>query len=496
MRKFIYPLILLSLLIVITVVGGGVAYNKASATTEITNNEIGVSIDNAQCILQLSKLLGDLAYKNFLFVNNSDLTPAYINGIKDDMFSDLNNIGKIISCTSFKSDSIKNTWDDFKSNYSLLKSSLLKTDIVGIVNFMQSDLKIISDFISSKLGQSKLSIINNTKMIKNRILLSLIIVVSVEILFVLMIFINALMPLVKLMSNLERLSSGKINFKFDLKHSGIFRNVVKNLISFKEKINTSFLKIEHISFSIKDKSHRIADGNKIFWTKINDISENEEKISELMNNMKKETTSLLDNTQHSLDIVGNAIELVNGTNSLMSKTSEAVENMFVNSRRLEEVFKFIDQITTQTNILAINASVEASKAGEYGKVFSIIAKDIRDLSIKTSHYAEESKRLINSNINNMETVKELSEKVISSFNDVEKNFSELTSEVKIIGKAIPDEHRKITEVSKSVNEITEILRIYVESIKTLAEISKELSEESTTLVSLSNEFELENYENE
>ncbi len=495
MKNFIYPLILLSLLIGVTIVGGVVAYNRASATARITDTEITPSLDNTRGILQLSELLSDLSYKNFLLTTNSDLTLAYINGIKEDMFKDLDKMEEIIPTINFESEEVLSTWRDFKSNYHSLKTSLLKANVGNIINFMQSDLKVLSDFTSSKLSQTKFSILNNAKVVKNRIFISLIIVVSVEILFVLILFAKAFKPLARLMKKLEILSSGNMDFKLDEKHAGIFRNVVKNLASFKDKINSAFLGIERISFSIKEKSHKIAGGNKIFWTKINDISENEEKISELMDKMREETTKLLDNTQRSLNMVDDAIKLVNGTDSLMQKTTNAVEEMFTNSKKLEEVFKFIDQIATRTNILAINASVEASKAGSYGKIFSIIAKDIRELSLKTSYYAEESKRLINSNIENMQTVKEFSENAMLSFNDVRENFSKLTTEVKIIGKAVPKQHEKITEVSKSVNEITEILRTYVNSIKDLANIAKELSEESDILVSISDEFDLEKPEN-
>jgi len=494
MKKIIYPLILISL-IGITLIGGWIAYDKAAYISNVTAEQMSRSFSNSQNIIQLSKILSDIAYKDFSLYNNNALTPQYIQGLKEEISSDLRTMEKIIPLVSFESNDIQSVWGDFKNYFVSLKSDFLKTDITDIISFMQRDLKTLIDYTSTQMSKTKSSILKNLNAVKKEIAFALPIVAAVEMVIVLLLFFKAFKPLIKLISKLQILSSGDLRCEFNLKHYGIFKDVTKNLTSFKNKINSFLTRTKEISSSIKENSRKIAEGNNVFWNKINEISENEEKISEITQNMKEQTTDLLDNTQRSLELVNEAMGLVNGTNSLMQKTGAAVKEMFVNSKKLEEVFKFIDEIAMQTDILAINASVEASKAGKYGKVFSIIARDIRNLSMQTAKYSEESKKLVNANMENINRVKEFSEQVLSSFEDARNNFYKLIKEVKIIGQAIPEQHEKITQVSDSINQITEILREYVKGVKSLADVGKELSQESEALVFISKEFKLQD-ENE
>ncbi len=490
MKAYIYPVIIIAIIIT-TLIGGLIVYKSTYNVSNMANSQFDTSVRNSEYVLELSKLLSDIAYKNFALSNNSTLTVSYIRGVQEDMENDINKMSVIISKLNFKSKEVQKAWLNFQSYFKSLQKGLFKADIQDTVSFMQSDLKTIIDYSSSQLSNSKESINNSISAIRKEILTSLIIVVSFESFFVVLLLLNAFRPLLLFVEKLRILSSGNFNFNFNLKHSGVFKKPITELSNFKDKINNSFIRIKKVSFSMENKSKRILDDSKSFFDRIRIVSENEDNISKAANEIKLNTSKLLDNTNRSLQIVDDTVRLVTNTGILMSDTNNAVEQVFLNSKKLEEIFKFIDQVALQTNILAINASVEASKAGDYGKIFALIAQDIRSLSMKTSKYSEDSKKIINSNISNIEEVRDLSNKVIASFASMEKKFTELTKEVEVIGDEIPKEHEKIAKISDNVYKISEILKEYTKNMENLTLISGELSKDSQLLTSIYETFKLQ-----
>jgi methyl-accepting chemotaxis protein len=80
--------------------------------------------------------------------------------------------------------------------------------------------------------------------------------------------------------------------------------------------------------------------------------------------------------------------------SLANKTAQAMENMNTMVNEINTSIEIIDQIVMQTNILSLNASVEAVSAGEAGKGFAVVAKEVRNLAAKSSDASQEIKKIV------------------------------------------------------------------------------------------------------
>jgi methyl-accepting chemotaxis protein len=489
MRVKFYPLFIIAIIIA-TMLMGLLAYNGVNNVSNYTNGKMSKSIKIADQIINLSSLLSDISYRNFMLASNDSLTVQYINSVHEKMSSDIKKMSQIINNIDFSDSNIQKTWKDFKSYFLVFKSTYTKVNDSDIIGFMQSDLRTLMVYASSEISSLKTSISGGLFKTKEYIFWALILTLTIEILLVVFLFLTVFRPLTLLLHRLKRLLSGDLTHNIDLKHSGVFKPFVKDLIAFKNKINESFLNVDKTTSSIKKKTEIISENSESFLSQTNSFLSREDDILETAFKLKDSVSSLLDNANKSLDLVDKTVKLVNNTGMIMSETNNSVEIMFSNSRKLEEIFNFIDQIALQTNILAINASVEASKAGEYGKTFAVITKDIRDLSIKISKYSEDSKELINSNIDSIEMVKNLSEKVMVSFADMQRMFTDLDKEIEIIGKDIPEEHLRINKITQDINELDGILKSYVSNIESLTLLSNEIFEDSKSLGSAYSDFKL------
>ncbi len=117
--------------------------------------------------------------------------------------------------------------------------------------------------------------------------------------------------------------------------------------------------------------------NNIEITKLNDTSENIKKVSEEAMEQFKEIDNVINDVHESIHFLSEQTAL---TNEAVAKISSATE--------------LITNIASQTNLLSLNASIEASRAGEYGKGFAVVAAEIQQLSKQSNNAAAEIKDIV------------------------------------------------------------------------------------------------------
>jgi Methyl-accepting chemotaxis protein len=149
----------------------------------------------------------------------------------------------------------------------------------------------------------------------------------------------------------------------------------------------------------------------------------------------------LEETNKTIDkIADSASELSTNLNTLIEK-SEAIENTIRNS---SEAVNLIQSISKQVNMLGLNASIESSKAGEYGKGFSVVASEMRKLSVLSGQSSGE---------------------IASSLLVMQENMKYILQSINEIGKIADKQAVATRDVSATMEEITLNSHELVESIK-------------------------------
>lgn len=154
---------------------------------------------------------------------------------------------------------------------------------------------------------------------------------------------------------------------------------------------------------------------------------------------KKEMIGLAENLSSSLEEITKALHSINkGIGEVASLNSSIKTNVDVTygeAQNTNDVIGFIQNISKQTNLLGLNAAIEASRAGEFGKGFSVVANEIRKLSTSSS----ESIKQISDVLNNIqESVVEIASKVNKSnniFEDQVASIQELTGGIEKLNES-------------------------------------------------------------
>merc|ERR1711879_861350 len=120
---------------------------------------------------------------------------------------------------------------------------------------------------------------------------------------------------------------------------------------------------------------------------------------------------------------------------------------------INEAITVIDQIAFQTNILSLNAAVEAATAGEAGKGFAVVAQEVRNLAGRSSEAAKEIKDLVESATSKANEGKNISDKMIEGYNQLNENISKTSDLIKSVETASKEQQIGIVQINESINTL-------------------------------------------
>ncbi|MGB5920118.1 methyl-accepting chemotaxis protein [Arcobacter sp.] len=135
---------------------------------------------------------------------------------------------------------------------------------------------------------------------------------------------------------------------------------------------------------------------------------------------------------------------------LASNTSIAMEDINKQVTSINEAINVIDQIAFQTNILSLNAAVEAATAGEAGKGFAVVAQEVRNLATRSAEAAREIKTLVENALIKANEGKTIASDMINGYGELNKNISQTMGLISDIETASKEQFQGIEQINNTV----------------------------------------------
>ena len=237
------------------------------------------------------------------------------------------------------------------------------------------------------------------------------------------------------------------------------------------------------SKQLSEAADMLSRGTMAQATSIQGVVDDIQDISERINNSSKNG-----------EVINEKLQELNGeiqtSNGQMAELMDAVNQVEIMSEDIAKLVETIDNIAFQTNILSLNASVEAARSGENGMGFAVVAEEVRSLAEKCAEASTKNAELISECIKAIHYAKKCATKTTQSLEEIVGNSAEISRAFNDISQDTVYQAQSSYAIQDKINQISDVVQTNTATAEETAASTEELSEQSMSLQQLVEKFQL------
>jgi methyl-accepting chemotaxis protein len=260
-----------------------------------------------------------------------------------------------------------------------------------------------------------------------------------------------------------------------------FVDLLEGLIS---RVNGFSKELSHSIAGISQKSEQTTEVSQeqnqsveMIATAVTEMAAAIREVANNANHTAEEINTVNSQTEQGQNITKQSVEQITLLSNTVQEASQVVENLSQESDRIASVLDVIRGIAEQTNLLALNAAIEAARAGEQGRGFAVVADEVRSLASKTQQSTEDIQKMIEALQTGVtravdaiakgssvaEGTVQLAEQTLEALNQILDSTSRV-SEVSTATATSTEEQSHVTEdINRNLTELTDKTRINLEN---------------------------------
>ncbi len=209
-------------------------------------------------------------------------------------------------------------------------------------------------------------------------------------------------------------------------------------------------------------------------------------ITEVNSQSQQNTTS----AEEANSLSKQASSAANAGSEQMKQLIEAMEGINASSEEINKIVKTIDDISFQINLLALNANVEAARAGKYGKGFAVVAEEVRNLANRSGDSVQETSQRVEEANKNIQLGTELVQKTSTQLEQIVQGANNVAQLLDEITMASKEQTQGIEQITGGLEQIDEVTQSNTASAEESASSAEELASQAQQLQAMISQFKL------
>jgi methyl-accepting chemotaxis protein len=262
-----------------------------------------------------------------------------------------------------------------------------------------------------------------------------------------------------------------------------FQEMIINLNDVLGQTQQASVEIADASGSVSSSSNALSEGASSQASSLDNISSS-------LNQLSTQINLNAGNATQAKDLTLKAQKETNIGSNKMKEMIAAMVDISASSQSISQFINTIDEIAAQTNLLALNAAIEAARAGEQGRGFAVVADEVRNLAARSTKAAAETAQLISGAVEKTQIGSAIASQTAESLKNVTESISHASELVELIASASSEQATGANVINDGVAEIDSVTQQNNDAAQGSAAAAEQLSHQAIQLQEMLTRFKL------
>ena len=281
---------------------------------------------------------------------------------------------------------------------------------------------------------------------------------------------------------LDNYAGGDYTYDLDKESKKAMHGDIGSLLTSSVLLGTS---VSQLLAMISNAGNELNKSTEVLKTSSENLSQSSNAQASSLEETAAAIEEITSNIENSAENIMSMSKLADNLNNsantgakLAQETSQSMDDINDKVTNINKAIEVIDQIAFQTNILSLNAAVEAATAGEAGKGFAVVAQEVRNLASRSAEAAKDIKALVEDAAQRSNNGKETANKMIEGYTDLNNKIVETKEIIDSVTTSSQEQKEGMSQINDAMNSLDQATQenaVTANSIDTLSNEVKELS---------------------